>query len=273
MASYLEARTQRGRWLVRIEDIDPPREQPGAAGLIIEALACYGFEWDGTVTYQADSLEAHLAAVAALGSSGLTYHCACSRSDLADVPRGPLGSIYPGTCRDRPAAPESAIRVRTNSDAVEFEDGLQGHQSQRLEAESGDFIIHRRDGLIAYHLAVVVDDHLQGITEVVRGIDLLPSTPRQIWLQRLLGYHQPRYRHIPVAVDKDGEKLSKSTGAVPLSTDDVSNTLVAALQSLRQQPPPGLAMAPVATIWDWALENWHGAALRNVRQVHGSRDS
>jgi glutamyl-Q tRNA(Asp) synthetase len=267
VASYLEARAQRGRWLLRIEDIDPPREQPGATGLIIDALGRYGFEWDGPVLYQSASLDAHLEAIAALGSAGLTYRCGCSRSDLADAPRGPVGIIYPGTCRDKPTAREGAIRVRTDNAPIEFEDRLQGRQSQRLESEAGDFIIRRRDGLIAYHLAVVVDDHLQGVTEVVRGVDLLDSTPRQIWLQRLLGYPQPAYRHLPVAVDASGEKLSKSSGAVPLSTDEVGDTLLAALRTLRQNPPSELASAPVSAIWSWALEHWDGAALRGVRQV------
>lgn len=255
---------------MRIEDIDPPREQPGAAGLIIDALARYGFAWDGAISYQSDSLDAHLEAISALHSSGLTYRCGCSRRDLADASRGPLGIIYPGTCRNRSQTQEAAIRVRTSNVAVEFEDGLQGYQVQQLEAESGDFVIQRRDGLIAYQLAVVVDDHIQGVSEVVRGIDLLPSTPRQIWLQSLLGYPRPRYRHIPVAVDNSGEKLSKSSGALPLTTADVSNTLFAALESLRQQPPPELASAPVPVIWDWAIEHWNADALRGIRQINAN---
>ena len=246
-ASFLEARANHGRWLLRIEDIDPPREQRGAAQAIVEALERYGFEWDGDVYFQSASRAAHDAAVATLIERGLAYACHCSRSDLADALQGDLGSIYPGTCRDRQVSGESAIRIRTNDSPIEFEDALQGAITQRLESESGDFVIRRRDGLIAYHLAVVVDDENQGVTDVVRGIDLLDSTPRQIWLQRELGFRTPRYAHIPIITNSKGEKLSKSTAAAAICEEDVPATLVATLRFLRLSPPDKLARERRAT--------------------------
>ena len=213
VASYLQARAHNGLWLLRIEDIDPPREQPGATDLILKALEAYGFAWDGGVIFQGQSNEAHEAALSRLLEQGMAYPCGCSRKALADAPRGPLGTIYPGTCRNGCDADETAIRIRTDDEPITFVDGLQGAQTQRLETESGDFVIRRRDGLIAYQLAVVVDDELEGITEVVRGIDIMESTQRQIWLQKLLGYRTPHYVHIPVITHPDGDKLSKLTGA------------------------------------------------------------
>ncbi len=268
VASYLDARRAGGRWLVRIEDIDPPREQPGAAQDIVAALEAYGFEWDGPVQYQSASAGAHRDALDALQAAGRLYRCGCSRRDLADARRGPLGIIYPGTCRNSPAAGEAALRVRTSDEPVEFVDRLQGLQSMRLESESGDFVVLRRDGLVAYQLAVVVDDHLQGITDVVRGIDLMDSTPRQIWLQRCLGYPLPRYAHIPVAVHADGSKLSKLTGAAALPVDDAVGThLVEALRALRQAPPAGLEFAPLRDIWAWARAHWDTDALTAATEI------
>lgn len=261
MASYLQARAQDGLWLLRVEDIDPPREQPGATEAILEALECYGFEWDGRVIYQSESREAHDEALQVLVNCGRAYHCGCSRKDLADVPRGPLGTIYPGTCRGGSDSKEFAVRIRTTNEAICFRDGLQGEQCHKLESESGDFVILRRDGLIAYQLAVVVDDHLQGVTEIVRGIDLMDSTPRQIWLQRLLGYSTPRYQHIPVAINADGQKLSKLTGAPGIPLDEPRPVLVAALAALRQNPPADLSGHALNDIWNWALAHWNLTVL------------
>lgn len=266
-ASFLQARVNNGRWLLRIEDIDPPREQPGAAHAIIEALQRYGFEWDGEVRFQSASRAAHDAAVATLVEKKLAYRCRCSRTDLADAQQGDLGSIYPGTCRDRLINGESAIRVRTQNAPIVFDDALQGRITQHLESESGDFIIRRRDGLIAYHLAVVVDDETQGITEIVRGADLLDSTPRQIWLQQLLGYRTPRYAHIPLVTNLKGEKLSKSTDAAAISLDGVAGTLVEALRFLQLSPPNNLTREPVSRIWSWALENWQLGKLMGRKSI------
>ena len=208
-----------------------------------------------------------MAAIRSLEQRGYAYPCACSRKDLAEAPRGPLGVIYPGTCRNGCDAEETAIRVRTDDEPITFVDALQGAQTQRLQSESGDFIIHRRDGLVAYQLAVVVDDMLEGITEIVRGIDIMDSTQRQVWLQRLLGYPTPDYAHIPVVTHPDGDKLSKLTGAPGISFDRVGPTLVAALEALQQAPPDGLANAALGDIWVWAVENWKMKRLQNVTAV------
>lgn len=267
VASYLQARSQNGQWLLRIEDIDPPREQPGATEAIIDALQAYGFRWDGDVVFQSESREAHEVALQELLANGWAYPCGCSRRDLADAPRGPLGTIYPGTCRNGCDTTETAIRVRTVDEPVDFCDRLQGQTTQRLESESGDFVIRRRDGLIAYQLAVVVDDALQGITEVVRGIDLLDSTPRQIWLQRLLGYPTPAYLHIPVVVHDNGDKLSKLTGAAAIPPDGSGIVLTAALAALRQEPPAELASESLETVWQWASTHWQPEVLRGIATV------
>jgi glutamyl-Q tRNA(Asp) synthetase len=267
VASYLEARKHGGQWLLRIEDIDPPREQPGATGEILSALETYGFEWDGPVTYQSASHDQHHEAIQTLVESGIAYRCGCSRRDLAAARRCSLGIVYPGTCRDGSTATEAALRVRTDDVSQTFDDYLQGPQIHRLESESGDFIVLRRDGLIAYQLAVVVDDHLQGITHVVRGIDLMDSTPRQIWLQQLLGYYQPNYCHIPVAVNEQGQKLSKSHGSKGISLDTAGKILHRALVVLEQRPPPELKAASIPEIWDWAAQNWNIDVLKNIDQL------
>jgi glutamyl-Q tRNA(Asp) synthetase len=271
VASYLEARAHDGRWHLRIEDIDPPREQAGATHLILDALVAYGFEWDGEVIFQSASRPAHDTAVEALLARGLAYPCACSRKDLAAAPRGPLGTIYPGNCRSGCDAVETAIRLRTNDEPISFIDRLQGEQTHCLESESGDFVIRRRDGLIAYQLAVVVDDALEGITEIVRGIDIMDSTPRQIWLQRLLGYPTPSYVHVPVITHPDGDKLSKLTGAPGIPVDEVRPTLIRALAALQHTPPGELARARLADIWHWAGENWKLKALRGLTTVREDR--
>ncbi len=267
VASYLQARARNGRWLVRIEDIDPPREQPGATGQILAGLEAYGFEWDGPVIYQSRSRPEHDAALQALLERRLAYACGCSRKDLVDVPRGALGTIYPGTCRAGCDAPETAIRLLTNDEPITFHDALQGRQNQRLESASGDFVIRRRDGLIAYQLAVVVDDALEGITEVVRGIDIMGSTARQIWLQRLLGYAEPDYMHFAVITHPDGDKLSKLTGAPGIPLDEPRPLLLAALSALQQDPPEALRAASRQEIWRWAIANWAPNSLIGLKSV------
>ena len=267
VASYLEARKHGGQWLLRVEDIDPPRERPGASDEILRALEQYGFEWDGPVSYQSKSRGAHDEALQALIDSGNAYHCGCSRQDLAAAARGPLGVIYPGTCRNGSAAEETALRVLTDDVPVAFNDGLQGGQAQQLRSESGDFIIFRRDGLIAYHLAVAVDDHLQGITHIVRGIDLMDSTPRQIWLQKLLGYATPAYSHIPVAINNQGQKLSKNTGAAGVPVEQSARFLMLALQTLGQNPPHAMNSASSNEIWAWAQANWNIESLQGQTQL------
>jgi glutamyl-Q tRNA(Asp) synthetase len=255
-ASYLQARTMGGRWLLRIEDIDPPREQPGAAQQIIATLEAFGFQWDEPVVYQSASAARHRKLIEQLVSGKHAYRCTCTRLELATARRGPLGTVYPGTCRSGCSNRRAAIRVLTDNRAVTFIDGLQGAQIQHLESDSGDFVIRRRDGLIAYHLAVVADDYDQGISEIVRGIDLMDSTPRQIFLQQILRFRTPRYLHIPVIVNDAGQKLSKQTGAPGLLPALAAPTLVAALAALAQRPPPGLEKALLSEIWGWAMQHW-----------------
>ena len=272
IASYLQAKVSGGAWLLRIEDIDPPREQPGADRAIVTALEKFGFEWDGPVGYQSAARERHEWLLRQLSEAGYAYPCSCSRRDLADVQRGLLGAIYPGTCRNGCDGTEVAIRVRTDDSPIEFVDRLQGPQSMVLERESGDFIVKRRDGLIAYHLAVGADDADQGITEVVRGIDLLSSTPRQIYLQRLLELPSPDYLHIPVIENQRGQKLSKLTGARAIPTDCPGPLLVAALAALGQQPAVELAAASLEEIWAWARTHWRVQALAGQKRIPAAQD-
>ena len=267
VASYLQARANDGEWLLRIEDIDPPREPPGSDRLILDALEAYGFEWDGPVVYQSEFTPRHEALVERLIAVGQAYPCSCSRRDLADVPRGPLGAIYPGTCRSGCVSDDVAVRLRTDDSLIAFVDALQGQLAQRLESTSGDFVIRRRDGLIAYNLAVVVDDHDQGITEVVRGVDLFDSTPRHIWIQQQLGLDTPGYMHIPVAINDEGQKLSKLTGAAGIDVGDPVPTLHLAIRALSQDPPAGLAEGKLDALWAWALEHWDPQPLAGQREI------
>jgi glutamyl-Q tRNA(Asp) synthetase len=267
VASYLEARRNNGLWLLRVEDIDPPREQAGASDSILRALERYGFEWDGETTFQSASLEAHEAAVASLLERQLAYPCGCSRRDLSGAPRGPLGAIYPGTCRNGTDAIETAIRAQIDSSDIVFEDSVQGRVAHNLDTDSGDFVIRRRDGLIAYQLAVVVDDEIQGVTDVLRGIDLIDSTPRQIWLQRLLGFRTPGYAHIPVITHPNGDKLSKLTAAPGIPLDRVEELLFDALIALNQGPPEELSSESIQSIWAWAVKNWQLGKITGVTKI------
>jgi len=217
LASYMEARSAEGKWLVRMEDLDKPREQPGAADAILRTLEAFGLHWDGAVEYQSRRLARYAAAMERLANH--TYPCGCTRSEIADSALAIDGArVYAGNCRGGvpPGKPVRSVRVRVAGE-IRFTDRVQGDQSQDLERDVGDFVLCRADGQFAYQLAVVVDDAEQGVTDVVRGADLLDSTARQIYLQRLLGYSAPGYFHVPVAVNENGEKLSKQTGAEPVA--------------------------------------------------------
>ncbi len=269
--SFLSARSQGGRWLLRIEDLDRDRCIPGLADEFQTTLAQFGFEWDGNVEFQSDRSDFYAEAIARLRHDGRCYPCRCSRSRIAALALEPGSEpVYPGTCRVDPAAGSGphALRFRIQADEppVEFDDAWQGHVRQDCAREAGDFVIRRRDGFAAYHLAVVVDDALQGVTEVVRGADLLSSTPRQILLQRALGLPTPRYGHLPLLTEPDGQKLAKSRRAVPLAADMASRQLWDVLGWLEQEPPTALAGAPVAEIWGWALANWRPARLAGRRE-------
>lgn len=257
--SFLEARAHGGEWLVRMEDLDPPRVAPGAADDILRTLRACGMEWDGTLVCQSTRNDAYHAGLHQLRQKGLVYPCACSRREIADSAlSGIEGPVYPGTCRGAlpPGRSARALRIDTRGATVAFEDALQGAIRHDLERESGDFVLYRADDVYAYQLAVAVDDAEQGITDIVRGADLLASTPRQIYLQELLGLPRPRYVHLPVAVNAAGEKLSKQTHAAPVDAGNAVPVLVSVLDFLGQQPPLELARGTVKELWAWALKNW-----------------
>ncbi len=264
VASYLDARAHGGRWLVRIEDVDEGRSVPGAAQAALALLQSLGMQWDGEVVWQ--SRRKHLYQAAADRMSAHTYPCGCNRREIADSRLGtaPDGAaIYPGTCRCGLALGRTmrSLRVRVpdaahQADLVGFDDRLAGHREQQLATESGDFVLKRADGFWAYQLAVVVDDADQGVTDVVRGADLIDSTPRQIYLQRLLGVPTPRYLHVPVVRNALGEKLSKQTGAVAVAPGSEADALAALHEAAVHL---GLAVPPAATLadfWSAAVAAW-----------------
>jgi len=264
VGSYLSAKSQGGEWLVRMEDLDPPREVAGAADDILRTLEAYGFEWDGDIVYQSRRRDAYEAALDVLRQTNVLYACACTRREIADSSiRGIEGPVYPGTCRAglKGARAPRALRVRTDKAVIEFDDRVQGRQRSLLETEVGDFVVQRADGLYAYQLAVVVDDADQGVTEVVRGADLLASTARQIHLQRLLGLGTPSYLHLPAALNDAGEKLSKQTIAPPLPKSGPVPALWQALEFLGQSPPHTWRDARVAEFWAAAVSRWSEASI------------
>lgn len=264
-ASYLDARAHRGRWLLRIEDLDPPREARGASAAIIDTLARLGFAHDGEVIHQSARDAAYRAAFERLAATGLVYPCACTRREVADsVLRGSRERartaelIYPGSCRNgMPVGREArAWRVRVDARPITWRDRRTGEMVERLDETVGDFVLRRADGLWAYQLAVVVDDAWQGVTDVVRGADLGGSTGRQVYLQRLLGLPTPRYLHVPVLLDARGEKLSKQTGAAPVDAGDGVAPLNAALRFLGLGE---IAAVDPAGFWPEAIRRWAGS--------------
>jgi glutamyl-Q tRNA(Asp) synthetase len=266
LASYADAKASAGSWHLRIEDLDPPREQPGAAAQILATLEDFGFEWDGDDVYQSAREERYRGALQRLFDEGRLYACGCTRSELAAGALGVGGErVYPGTCRDgmRAGRVQRASRVRVDDATIAFSDRVQGAQSQALAQDVGDFIVRRADGLWAYQLAVVVDDAEAGITDIVRGADLLASTPRQIWLQRLLGYATPRYAHVPIAVDARGEKLSKQTHAPALDARDAIPALMRAWRLL-EQARWDERLVQAREFWRWAIAHWDASRIPPV---------
>lgn len=270
LASYLDARHHAGRWLLRMEDIDPPREVAGAADLILRTLEAYGFQWDGPVLYQSRRGDAYRAALDTLLHNGHAYACRCSRREAIEAAAQLklLPGVYPGTCRSARHEPRAdrAIRVIAEGE-VEFNDRLQGRQRQALEREIGDFVVRRADGQWAYQLAVVIDDAAQGVTDIVRGSDLLDSTPRQIHLQHLLRLPTPTYLHLPIAVNTAGEKLSKQTYAPPLDPHRPIPALWQALTFLGQQPPTELQQAEPQALWEWAIAHWQAERIPAHKKI------
>ncbi|GMR05925.1 MAG: tRNA glutamyl-Q(34) synthetase GluQRS [Gammaproteobacteria bacterium] len=254
VASHLNIRSKNGTWLVRIDDLDPPREVAGASTEILHALEKYGLYWDKEVVYQSRRSELYNEALAQLTKDDLLYRCSCSRKEI--MKRGE--SFYQGHCRKGhiPERKHFSLRIKTPDRAVTWMDLIQGQQIFNLFDSNGDFIVQRSDGLYAYHLAVVVDDANQQITQIIRGADLLTSTPAQCYLQQLLGIQPPQYGHIPVAVNAEGAKLSKQTGAKAVSIVDPARTLFRSLQDLGQDPPGDLEASSIDDILHWGMQNW-----------------
>lgn len=263
LASYLDARAVGGRWLLRMEDLDPPREMPGAQDAILRTLEAYGFEWDAEMLRQSERLERYNAVIEQLWQEGHAYACNCSRKQLQ-----PFAGPYPGFCRDAGRARENAaIRLRVPDCEYGFIDRVQGEFCQHLSHDVGDFVIRRRDGLIAYQLAVVLDDAWQGVTDVVRGADLLDSTPRQLYLQDLLGLSRPRYLHVPLIIQPDGHKLGKSYRSPPLQANEATPVLLRALRALGQPTASELHDALPGEVLAWATPRWDAARIPRSRTL------
>jgi glutamyl-Q tRNA(Asp) synthetase len=275
VGSYLQAKSQGGEWLVRIEDLDPPREIPGAADQILRTLEAFHLHWDGPVLYQSQRTEDYEEALNQLATAGHSFPCGCSRKTISglvsnpDVKTGPLGPIYPGTCRNGLPATMTAraTRLRVAEKPVQFTDLVQGAMSVQLERDIGDFVIKRADGLYAYHLAVVVDDAYQGITQIVRGMDLLEATFPHLYLQELLDLATPQYAHLPIAVNQQGEKLSKQTHASPISPDQAGLMLARALSFLGLSPDTGVLYEDPETLLGWAVANWDLSRVPRVPAI------
>lgn len=277
LASYLDARSQGGQWLVRMEDLDPPREQPGAADAILASLEEHGLEWDGTVMYQSHGQQAYQETLTGLQQADLVYPCDCTRRDLQAT-----NGIYQGRCRHRKVdiRKPHALRLKLYDlppgspalpEETRFDDLIQGPQSQNLRTEAGDQIVKRKDGLFAYQLGVVVDDIAQGISHIIRGSDLLEVSARQQFLFQLLGVKPPTYGHVPIAVNAEGQKLSKQNFAPPLNPAEAGANLWWALAFLNQQPPAELAGARPDELLAWGLRHWRIEAFRGQLQAPAPR--
>ncbi len=277
IASFCDARAYGGSWYVRIDDLDAPRVTAGVADDILRTLEAFQLHWDGRPLYQSANVDAYHRALHLLRTRGRVFPCACSRKEVRETGMpGPEGPVYSGACRNGlpPGQRARSLRLLVDNDtAPDFTDALQGSIRQDLTAEVGDFVVYRADGAFTYHLACVVDDALLGITDIVRGADLIDSTPRQIFLQRVLGLPTPRYLHLPVATNPDGEKLSKQTRAAPVDPVRAAETIHAVLCFLGQQPPGELARWPAGAALDWAVRAWRRERLPNERAIVSPIDS
>ena len=260
LASYCQARSQQGRWLLRIEDVDTPRVVRGSTDSILQDLEAFGFEWDGEVLYQSNQFERYQYYLDKLFADGRAYACECSRRSLREygVESGILGQIYPGLCRDKQLAGDQlSIRLNTSrAGQIEFDDRVYAGQSMNLEVEVGDFVLKRVDGIFAYHLAVVVDDYLQQVDEIVRGADLLENTALHLYLQDCLGFPRPDYLHLPLVNNADGVKLSKQTGATALKPQQAVQQLTAALRHLGQWQDEVKEFSTPAELLQYAVAHW-----------------
>jgi len=264
LASYLEAKTNHGEWLVRIEDIDPPREVAGSDTLILKSLEAHGLQWDGDILYQSSRTDAYEAALDYLTKKNLLFYCSCTHKQLKEyrqqhfVNNSTLSNgVYPGICHEHTNYREDcAIRLRVDAQSILFHDAVYGLNAQDLTNDVGAFVLKRRDGLFAYQLAVVIDDIYQGITDIVRGVDLLDSSPRQLYLYQCLDTLAPNYAHLPLALMPSGKKLSKQTGASGLNNAQAQNNIFNALTFLGQNPPPELKFESVESLLQWAKSHW-----------------
>ncbi|MGI9259131.1 MAG: tRNA glutamyl-Q(34) synthetase GluQRS [Gammaproteobacteria bacterium] len=269
VASYLHARQAGGKWLVRIEDIDPPREMPGAIDAILSDLEALALFWDDSPIYQSHHLDEYREIAEGLIDAGLAYRCSCSRREIrSHGDEGPLGYRYQGVCRDRQVhLRDTSIRVNADNARGFFDDGLQGKCAYDVPGVLGDYVIFRSDGLPAYHLAVVVDDARSGITHIVRGTDLLELTGVQIHLQQTLSLPTPAYLHVPIIVNDAGQKLSKRTGAEPVRSSDGTSVALEVLRYLGLEVPRELHRSKPNDLWTWAVANWDVESLRGCKEV------
>ena len=260
LASFLQARSQQGLWLLRIDDLDTPRNIKGSADSILKTLDAFGLYWDDRVAYQSQSLDVYHEILDQLVKDKLIYPCTCSRKTLT--------AIYSGVCRDKQTPPKSpcSFRIKTDNHSISFTDELQGLISHNL-AEHGDFIVKRKDDIIAYQFAVVIDDDRQHINHIVRGYDLLDSTPRQIYLQQVLRLVTPGYMHVPVIIDEQGYKLSKQTHATAVDLKKPYAVIFKLLSLLKQNPPDELQHAPPTELLSWAIKHWNPGMLINCRTI------
>ena len=270
IGSYLDARHHQGEWLLRVEDIDPPREVAGATDDILRTLEQLQLGWDGPVIYQSKRTHLYEEALNTLQQSSHLYDCGCTRKEIADnAIQTDSGAIYSGTCRNGLPAGRNprSVRIRVDDTEICVPDRLQGSLHQQLQTDVGDFIVRRADKLIAYQLAVVVDDADQDINHVVRGSDLLESTPRQIYLQQRLGLPTPSYLHLPIATDSSNAKLSKQAFAQPVIVDDNHQAVLDALRFLRQPLPESPHDARLDELWQWAARHWDSGAIPACREL------
>lgn len=272
MASYLEAVSQKGEWLIRIDDIDPPREISGASDNILTTLEVFGFEWDGDIYYQSTQHHHYQEVINDLIKNNHAYPCSCSRKSLLqklDNTKSNGEVVYPGYCRNQSIniSSEHSVRIKCNNTRLSFSDQLQGIQNVNLKKQVGDFILKRRDGYFSYHLATGIDDATQNITHVVRGADLLNCTPHQIYLQQTLNLSNPSYCHLPIAVDKHGQKLSKQQHAKPIDSKDAVILLYKALKFLGQMPPKELMKSNQIELWLWAKAHWKMTLVPQQKQL------
>jgi glutamyl-Q tRNA(Asp) synthetase len=260
LASFLQARSKQGLWLLRIDDLDSPRNIKGAADNILTTLETFGLHWDNHVTYQSQAVDIYHQVLDNLLKEQLIYPCTCSRKTLT--------TVYSGTCRNKQTLPQSpySYRLKTDNRVISFNDGLQGLTALNL-AEQGDFILKRKDQFIAYQFAVVIDDNQQQINHVVRGYDLLDSTPRQIYLQHILGFDTPAYMHVPIIIDKQGYKLSKQTLAIAVDIKQPNALIFELLTALKQNPALELKQASVNELLNWGIAHWNPEPLKNCREI------